>query len=324
VSTNEWWIDSDFVLGAAEKWHYDGTNIYARIQPVKALPESLTEDLTNRFPLGRVRFDSAKSNITVHVYASTDGNPLGHAGVNVPWLAFCSGRYLARLGRLIPPPVATLRGTPDAFSYIDKTVTFTDDLGLPQTLELYTNNTLYEQSITRFNEERFRANRPVPASPYRDGLLKFQYSVTSATNVLGWNIPLSFEYLQNELSGIGKWAPRYGGIGEVTSIRKVPRPGGVIPLDSIHTVVDWRFRDAEKHVDALTYRSSNAFVMGTNDPTLQAQFVAKVKRMPRPTSVSQQRIRVITTSLLWIALVIPAIVLFWRNYGKQRQNRGIL
>ena len=73
------------------------------------------------------------------------------------WLAFCSGEYLKRLRRLIPLPVDMLRHTRDRYGYTDQTVTFADDNGLPQKVELFTSRSLMEASENGFDAEYFFA-----------------------------------------------------------------------------------------------------------------------------------------------------------------------
>jgi hypothetical protein len=45
------------------------------------------------------------------------------------------------------------------------------------------------------------------------------------------------------------------------------------------TLVDWRFRDEAKRVDALTYTSTEDFVLPTSDPELQAKFARRAQRI---------------------------------------------
>src|SRR5438552_432576 len=78
---NEWYIEHDFSQRAA--WKFDGTNVCCRL-----LSES---ENSQRGPEGRKQ-----------VWKSRDGHPLGDFGANLPWLAFCSGTYLKREGRIIP------------------------------------------------------------------------------------------------------------------------------------------------------------------------------------------------------------------------------
>ncbi len=91
-----WSVEHD---APESKWSFDGTNVY-----------------------NRLGFQAP----TIHIWESHDGHPMGSQAVNLVWLAFCSGDYLNREGRLIPLPVDSLRHTPDRFAYTNKTESFTD------------------------------------------------------------------------------------------------------------------------------------------------------------------------------------------------------
>jgi hypothetical protein len=86
---------------------------------------------------------SDTNTLAINVFASDDGHPLDDISVNIPWLAFCSGSYLKREGRIVPMPSAILRHALDGFGYSDKTTTFDDEFGLPRTIELSTSKQLY-------------------------------------------------------------------------------------------------------------------------------------------------------------------------------------
>jgi hypothetical protein len=102
-----------------------------------SMSEERRETFSARTGLALAPFERAQSNLTIRVWPSQDGHPLGDYGENLPWLAFCSGNYLKREGRLIPLPCAILRHTRDRFAYTDKTITFKDEPRLPKTVALY-------------------------------------------------------------------------------------------------------------------------------------------------------------------------------------------
>src|SRR5206468_8354687 len=172
---------------AKEKWFFDGTNVSRSTQITQDLHES---------ELAELSLEEVKSNLTINIYSTPGGYLPGDAPENIAWLAFCSGSYLKRNGRIIPLPVPSLliRNAPDAFAYSDKTVTFDDELGLPRTLELFTSQSLYEASVGEFWKHKPPKNKALLKSNVPDGLRKFHYTVTKSTNFLGWNLPLSFEF----------------------------------------------------------------------------------------------------------------------------------
>ncbi len=126
VGRNEWRIDNNFAKNADITWFYDGTDMYYAFHLTGPASTNLKEQHPYILP-------SEASNVPdeVSAKASPDGLPLGNAGVNLPWLAFCSGNYLRHDGRIIPLPIGF--PTPDAFGYSDKTRTFDDEFGLPRT-----------------------------------------------------------------------------------------------------------------------------------------------------------------------------------------------
>lgn len=250
-----WIVEHD----AESKWSFDGTNVYHRLG----------------FP---------GNTPTVNIWESRDGHPMGYPGVNLAWLAFCSGSYLKREGRLIPLPDDILRHTPDRFAYTDKTETFTDEPGLPSRIDLFTSKSLYQASVDDFYGERLSGRRYEEytrnvVSNLQDGILTFHYAVTESTNFLGWRLPTKFEYFQKGRDYVqnGRWYHR--GVGKVSSLRPTEAPTSPFVAGEKRTIVDWRFRDAPSGVNALTYASTNAFASPTSDRALQEKFAKRIARM---------------------------------------------
>lgn len=200
TGTNQWYIENDFAQ--RQQWRFDGTNVCCRTQ----VTESTVPEFTNR------------------VWPSSDGHPLGHFGVNLPWLAFCSGAYLKREGRLVPLPAAVLRHCPDRYAYTDVTTRFPDEFGLPRTLDLFSSRALFLKSHTDWDKEHSFGNRYTEwnektAPKLQEGVLIFHYAVLESTNVLGRNFPLRFEFFQigRPFELRGNWFCQ--GTGRVKSIR---------------------------------------------------------------------------------------------------------
>ena len=284
TGTNEWRIDHDFIGNAEEKWFFDGTNVYNSTRITKPVSEETRTKMAKAGGPVAVPFELAKSNLTIRVWESRDGHPLGDKAANIAWLAFCSGPYLKREGRLVPLPVDTLHYTPDRFAYADKTKTFADEFGLPRLVELFTSKSLFQASVEDFYQEHFTTGRYAEwtksvVTGLEEGVLMFHYEVTESTNLLGWNFPLRFEFFQKGRKHIqnGDWFHR--GIGRVKSIRTASKPENLFVPSMQQTIVDWRFRDEASQVNAIIYESTNAFVAPTNDPALQEKFAAHVKRM---------------------------------------------
>jgi hypothetical protein len=179
VGANQWYIEED--SSERNEWLFDGHTVVCRSRP----------------PLG----SDAPSNIRKEAWESRDGHPLGAFGVNIPWLAFCSGTYLKRDGRLIPLPAAVLRHCPDRFAYVDNTTTFPDEWGLPRSLDLFSSQALFLKSHTDWDKEhsfgdRYTEWNQKTAPKIQDGVLVFHYAVLESTNMLGRSFPTMFELFQ--------------------------------------------------------------------------------------------------------------------------------
>ena len=317
VGTNKWRIENNFSKNAQTKWLFDGTNIYDSRLMTKAPSELITSD-AKRKGLAVVPFEIARSNLTIGIDTASEGCSLGDVGVNIPWLAFCSGPFLRREGRVIPMPVAHVNSAPDGFASSDRTQTFDDELGLPMKVELFTSKSLYKSSVTRFNHDHFV--NPQKATPVesrlQDGLLKFSYTITASTNFMGWNIPLRFEYFQNEIRHDGTVERRYSGIGSVSLIRPSHEPESVFDLTMRQTVIDRRFRSADRAIGALIYDWTNAFAAPTNDPSLQKLFAEQAAQAePRPSqTVPRPGVsRGFVIALLLITAIVPITILLLRK-----------
>jgi len=241
--TNEWRVDNNFPQGGEEKWYYDGTNIYNGLRITRAATNQLHDKIAAQAAL--VPFDKAKSNWTIYISQTPYGHPLGNVGVNIPWLAFCSGTYLRQPDRIIPLPAATLRITPEGFGYVDKTEILPDELGLPQRVDLYTSDTQMAAAVKSYNKD-YGQQVERKTSLIADGSHKFHYEVIRSTNFGGWLIPVKFEFVQNQFLANGAALPRYSGVGEVKALREVSKPDGIFLPDMQQTVVDYRFRHPAK------------------------------------------------------------------------------
>ena len=318
VGTNVWRIENDFAVGAEVKCYFDGTNVYDSMHPTSPPPDAVARRVAG-LGFAIAPFAVAQSNLTITVATTPGGHPLGNVGVNLPWLAFCSGTYLKRSGRIVPLPVATLRHSPGAFGYSDLTETFQDGLGLPRKMKLLTSRALYHQSVEDFNREQFYDGPTADPPAVPDGLLKFHYEVAESTNVLGWNFPLRFEYRQYEIVGVGNPILRYAGEGTVTSIRSSAAPVGLFDPAMRQTVVDYRFRDTNRAVRSISYASTNASLLAAEDFGLQKKLASVAARSPLDRT---QRIRAQLTcrALLCVVLISPLVIFAFRKMNNTKEK----
>jgi hypothetical protein len=176
----EWYIEHDFQI--RQEWMFDGTNIVVRSRPLSGS-------------------DTDSSRVTKEIRPARDGHPMGEFGVNMPWLAFCSGNYLKRTNRFVPLPCELLRHCPDRFAYPDVTTTFDDKVGLPRSIDLFTAKTRFLAAHTEWDQEHGFGNRYTEwnkktAANLQEGLVVFHYAVLESTNVLGRTFPTKFEFFQ--------------------------------------------------------------------------------------------------------------------------------
>jgi hypothetical protein len=270
--TNEWLIEGNLSQNAIERWVFDGTNVIKSVQLTSVADEA---------ELGGMTLEEAKSNVTVNLFSTPGGYPPGDVAADMCWLAFCSGSYLKRSNRIVPLPVpqATLLNAPDAFAYSDQTQTFEDELGLPRKLELFTSQSLYEASVAEFWKHKPPKNKALLKSMVPDGTRKFQYTVTSSTTFLGWNVPLSFEFVQGLPDDFRPALRSFRGTCIVRQVAESTEPTGILDPRFKTTVVDQRVQLREKGVKGVIYSWTNQYVPPTNEPLIQSELKASVDRI---------------------------------------------
>ncbi len=323
VGTNEWRIETGFSPFIQDTWYYDGTDVYEANRTTNdeafVQMKQFSQKMRPRPALADPEI--IKSNLTIHVTPSLGGHPLGDLGVNIPWLAYCSGSYLKQQARVIPLPTTVISEAEDAFAYVDKTVTFPDQFGLPYTLDLLTSKDQYRRGL---EDKRIYRNTPaalaalnpvVPADP--DGTLKFHYEVKQVTNFDGWQFPTQFSYVDYRPDRKGGWHPYVAGLGKMLSIRECGPPASVFDTNLQQTVQDFRFRHPTKVLDAITYTTTNSALWPTNDPRLQAEFKRLAVFAPLEHGISIRRGRIIFGIMVVLLAFVP---LFWSRL-KSRNSR---
>lgn len=270
VWSNGWKIDSRFTSNGLESAFFDGTNVYRSLQAVS---------------LEGVRTDGTSGSITITISPSPGGNPLGDLGLNLPWLAFCSGGYLKIPHRIVPLPVVDIPGTADSLSYTDNITTFGDEGGLPKMVELFTSKAGYLRSLSDPRLNRNPHWRDLQLSRkynYADGLLRFRYVADAFTNYGGRIFPTEFRYfdyrsIRNSDTGLSLVAE---GTGTVTSMRPAGGQRNVFSTNATQTVIDCRFRQQNKLLDAISYVWPTAEVPPTNNPTVWQRLEDSIQKAP--------------------------------------------
>jgi len=318
IGTNTWRLDFERIGNGTTSWHFDGTNVY---ESLLATAPPITNQALQKLGISPLPFSMARTCLTVNVHPSRDGHPLGKHWANITWLAFCSGNYLRQAGRLIPLPIADVRHSPDAFGFSDVTEAFPDELGLPRVVDLFCSRALLSASVTN---EFFVGKRDLNAwlpwiALHPDGVQKFHYEVTAHTNVLGWTLPLSFEFAQREFTRNQPGALLCRGTGEVHSIRVSQAPQNLFVPALRQTINDLRFATTNPvYARGFVYRLTNSEIPSTNDPVLRSQFTTRVKAAVARRERLNKRQSSVPRYIIVLLVVIP-IPLF---YYLTRQQKG--
>jgi hypothetical protein len=255
---DQWKIDNRYAKKSMASGFYDGTNVYSSLEIV---------------PEGEARTNNNLPR-TITILPSPGGHPLGNLGLNIPWLAFCSGSYLKLPNRIVPLPVMDVPGSPDSLSLVDKTTTFDDEGGLPKTIELLTSKERYLNSLSDvrlFRNPNLLHAQLTQRFSLPDQLVRFRYVVETFTNFNGKSYPTLFRYFDyRNLNNSSNLSLVAEGVGKMTSIRQVEAPaaGNVFLTSTNQTVIDLRFRQRDKLLDGIVYAWPKAELPSTNDPAL--------------------------------------------------------
>jgi len=323
VGTNEWRIDDGYSLNGREAWYSDGTNAYNSLQILDNPPQQEAAAPAGKDSPARAGSwelsQSGTNRVTICIAPSPGGHPLGNLGANIPWLAFCSGTYLKREGRVIPLPVTDIHGNSDSLAYADKIEVFKDDYGLPKSVELVTSRSQYLNSLhddRLYRNERLLQARLHLAEGAPDGTVRFRYEVVNSTNFNGWNFPTEFRYYDYRPGRGGNWRLAAAGIGKVASLQMAGRPQNVFKSDAPQMIVDLRFRHKTRLLDAITYTWTNAAVPATNDPALQARFAFMSSQAGAEHQGALPPVRVLLV-LLFLAPVLPLLLKYVQQNSRK-------
>lgn len=310
IGEDKWQIEIDYTASTREIYQWDGTNVIKRIKVLKNVP----------LPPGPSPFAHTRPMTTSDPYVQikiTPGqHPLDDYGVNVPWLAYCSGYYLAKTNRIIPVAACSIRHTLDSFGYADKTKCFDDKLGLPKSVQLFSSRELLLSSPRDHRLLRSldtAAIRAAPVVKISDGLLKAGYVVENSTNIHGWNLPLKFNYFENEIHDDNTVIKLTQAVGRVSSIKSGMAPESLMPTNALYSVVDLRFRSSKKMVDGVAYLWTNAQLPPFTDAAPKLAFEKHVARAPAdPVAFSRQY----SLALIALAVLGPLFAIIYSRRKK--------
>ncbi len=323
---NSWRIESTFFPEATEVAYYDGTNTvtFKRYDtnlvaglPATVLAKSGENQHPHELELSFADLGMLPPEI-VSVQISDEPHPMGGPGLNLPWLAFCSGSYLrSKPDTLTVPMVTNTRNTPDSFAYSFTVRTFADGLGLPRDVEFYVSHSRLERAIRDprlIRSQRMLLHRRNPGLPLAspDGALKCRYEVLNTTNWHGWTFPQHF--LFSQFAGEKMNRLRYRVDGRILSIHSADDLSPRFGKGRDVTVTDFRFRSKGKLVDYLEYRTNfDGTVPSRSDPRLLALFNTRVATAPTDPGdwLARAKVRGILGALV-LLLVLPVALCFYR------------
>ena len=319
------WLLETVLPNAVKTDFYDGTNI---LQTTKITRKAEVPDATRKLlppaVLKGIDHEPSESD-WIFLTISPGDAPLESVEVQLPWLAFCSGAYLRKPGRLISLPTAITRSRPGAFGFKDHTKTFPDDLGLPRTVDFLASAELFakavsHESLNRFGRSIVEIRRAVsPNSGLPEGFVKATYRVTTETNVGGWIIPTSFVYEEFQPMTDGA-ATIIVAVGLVDSIKESSGPTFTLSPTERYSVADYRFRHPRKVVDQIRYAITNGQVPLTSDPALRRLFEKRVAASPvDPVIKAHVGIYVVFTALVAGPVIAAAVA---RLRRKHKMNGG--
>lgn len=312
----KWLIESRFSRNAVEFFYCDGTNVYKTTQ-ITHIPSNLPASLEQfKSPslIGQTNLPKVADPIVLSIIPGL--HPLSDTGGNLPWLAYCSGRYIQSPDQLIPLVAAIVRHDPSSFAFEHQEEVFSDGYGLPKKLSLICSEKLLKKSP--FDVRILRTDDQVQSAKASgdwgvriiDGMLAARYTVISATNIAGITVPTSFTYEQFQL-GTNALVPWLRATGTAHDLRLSQEPKLIVSPGQPYTAVDYRFRSKERILDAIQYPITNGIVPAISDTKLQSLF----KRVELGAERDRAAKRHYEAYLLFFVFLAGPVILFfdWRK-----------
>lgn len=234
----------------------------------------------------------------------------------VVWLAFCSSGYFGSGHSNLPalwnggfkePISHALRL--DSIKYYGEHTPFI----LPRSLEFrYSSSMLINRTNIPYLSyevtQRKIATEANKVVANYENMLVARYQVLSQTNLDNVTYPMSFELIVYGNKSALKLASYEGTVTNVT----METPAEYLPtIQGPINVSDYRFNDAMRHIDAISYTISNNIWTSTNDPILKDQF--RKKQMGNPVYVDSPLNRLFTVVLFGLIILLPLLGLMWNK-----------
>lgn len=308
-----WFLRVHYMDNAVEELYFDGTNVTKKTSQF-AEPKNL-KLINERYGIADTHASSRQLHSTnVFIRVISGLHPLDNLWINAPWLAFCSGGYLAQPERIVPFPSGWTRHLPNAFGYEDKTTLLPGGLGLPLTCELYASSERFTSSP--FDERLARTDtilriRSHPRGIVKNGLLQFQYRVTASTNLQGRVVPSEFQFTEFRPTQDNNLGVKLKGFGRVLHFKVVSSMPHLRVEESKAVITDYRFRSQRRLLDSISYEKPRGqSISSIDDTNLQTLFLEAEKERPvDPTLVGKTRRM---TIVIAVALLSLGLLMLWR------------
>ncbi len=283
VADDKWLIESHSTKNAIYYAYYDGTNV------MQTAVFTREDDLATRTNVSFKGFVNGNTpGLPSVMSVLPEAHPHSHIGVNLPWLAYCSAKFLQKSGRLLPVTRQSVRHDPFAFGYLDKTTCFTDQFRLPKRIDLFVSQDLMQRSPRRESFIRGKKTAEYRSAlfnsdpPYEDGVLASTYSVEGWTNFTETTIPTHFRLIDYNAAKNGDKAMTMEASGLLTSLGPL-ESSLALPMSNPTNVWinDLRFRSEDKLVNLIRYATTNGIVFPSTNARLKSIFLEAERRAPR-------------------------------------------
>ena len=266
IGEDRWAITEHWMANAINRYHFDGFFVYRVTEMTRNPDLKLPTAAVPAFnPFTQNPNQMERYNARKPLVITPGAHPLGNVGVNIPWLAYGSSRYLTIKGRLIPLPICNIKHTRNAFSYRDETVLLSGAPGLPGSIRWFESNALFEQAALdpRLSDSAKFSGWSHPTTD--PGKLACEYEVLATTNRFGRTLPLEFRINSTAYYPGGKSARRSSARGTTISVKPSPPPIGPHKSGGPYQIIDLRAQRRMKiNLSETTQQLWNESIGSTN------------------------------------------------------------
>lgn len=267
----------------------------------------------------------------------------------IPWLAFCSARFLEDKDRVVsmPAPWGLAMMDVSTHAYTASVSCFADPPGLPRAARFVTtpkslaraarSNALRVEGVSAGELERRRLDLEKRLGRNQLG---GEYMVRGTTNYNGLTIPTDFELRHfavrpvasksrsrppDNASSRGQTGSSHTYLaalylGHISRVCKPTTTDYLPHMTNYCDVVDHRFSDRRRHIDYIGYTITNGVWLPTNNAWLCDLFKAKQERKPVVEGIWPRHL--VALAILAMVIALPPVVFAVRWY-RQKTNENV-